>query len=100
MLESLADGAVATGLPRAEAQLMAAQTMRGTASVVFSGKHPALVREKVSMPGGCTIDGLLVLEEGRVGGTVIRSVRETTAVASQLGKGVVGANGTRGFGLN
>lgn len=95
MLESLADGAVAMGLPRAEAQLMAAQTMRGTAGMVLSGEHPALVREKVSTPGGCTIGGLLVLEEGRVRGTVARSVREATVVAAQLGKGISGVNGTR-----
>ena len=95
MLESLADGAVAMGLPRAEAQLMAAQTMRGTAGMVLNGEHPALVREKVSTPGGCTIGGLLVLEEGRVRGTVARSVREATVVAAQLGQGVSGVNGTR-----
>lgn len=95
ILEAIADGAVAMGLPRAEAQLMAAQTMRGTAGLVLNGEHPALVREKVSTPGGCTIGGLLVLEEGRVRGTVARSVREATVVASQLGKGVQGVNGTR-----
>ena len=95
MLESLADGAVAMGLPRAEAQLMAAQTMRGTAGMVLNGEHPALIREKVSTPGGCTIGGLLILEEGRVRGTVARSVREATVVAAQLGKGVSGVNGTR-----
>lgn len=95
MLEALADGAVAMGLPRAEAQLMAAQTMRGTAGMVLNGEHPALVREKVSTPGGCTIGGLLVLEEGRVRGTVARSVREATVVAAQLGQGVSGVNGTR-----
>ena len=98
MLESLADGAVAMGLPRAEAQLMAAQTMRGTAGMVLGGDHPALIREKVSTPGGCTIGGLLVLEEGRVRGTVARSVREATVVAGELGKGAAGVNGTRGFG--
>jgi pyrroline-5-carboxylate reductase len=70
MLESLADGAVAMGLPRAEAQLMAAQTMRGTAGMVFSGEHPALIREKVSTPSRCTIGSLLSLEEGRVRGTI------------------------------
>lgn len=95
ILEAIADGAVAMGLPRAEAQLMAAQTMRGTAGMVLDGEHPALVREKVSTPGGCTIGGLLVLEEGRVRGTVARSVREATVVASQLGRGVQGVNGTR-----
>ncbi|KAF6234701.1 hypothetical protein HO173_007327 [Letharia columbiana] len=95
VLEAMADGAVAMGLPRAEAQLMAAQTMRGTAGLVLNGEHPAMVREKVSTPGGCTIGGLLVLEEGSLRGTVARSVREATVVASQLGKGMQGVNGTR-----
>lgn len=95
VLEAIADGAVAMGLPRAEAQLMAAQTMRGTAGLVLNGEHPAMVREKVSTPGGCTIGGLLVLEEGSLRGTVARSVREATVVASQLGKGMQGVNGTR-----
>ena len=95
VLEAIADGAVAMGLPRAEAQLMAAQTMRGASGLVLNGEHPALVREKVSTPGGCTIGGLLVLEEGSLRGTVARSVREATVVASQLGKGMQGVNGTR-----
>lgn len=95
MLEATIDGAVAMGLPRAEAQRMAAQTMRGAAGLVLAGEHPALLRDKVSTPGGCTIGGLLVLEEGRVRGTVARAVREATVVAGQLGKGVQGVNGTR-----
>ena len=95
VLEAMADGAVAMGLPRAEAQLMAAQTMRGTAGLVLNGEHPAMVREKVSTPGGCTIGGLLVLEEGSLRGTVARGVREATVVASQLGQGKQGVNGTR-----
>ncbi len=95
MLEAAIDGAVAMGLPRAEAQRMAAQTMKGAAGLVLNGDHPALLRDKVSTPGGCTIGGLLVLEEGRVRGTVARAVREATVVASQLGKGVQGVNGTR-----
>jgi pyrroline-5-carboxylate reductase len=96
MLEAMADGAVAMGIPRAEAQEMAAQTMRGCAGMVLKGQHPALVREKVSTPGGCTIGGLLVLEEGSLRGTIARGVREATVVASQLGKGAQGVNGTWG----
>lgn len=92
ILEALADGALAMGLPRAEAQLMAAQTMKGTAGLVLNGEHPALVREKVCTPGGCTIGGLLELEEGGVRGVVSRSVRKATVVASQLGRGVSGVN--------
>jgi pyrroline-5-carboxylate reductase len=95
MLEAAVDGAVAMGLPRAEAQRMAAQTMKGAAGLVLAGEHPAILREKVSTPGGCTIGGLLVLEEGAVRGTVAKTIREATCVASQLGKGVQGVNGTR-----
>ncbi|KAK1831760.1 putative pyrroline-5-carboxylate reductase [Podospora conica] len=95
VLEAAVDGAVAMGLPRAEAQRMAAQTMKGAAAMVLGGEHPALLREKVTTPGGCTIGGLLVLEEGRVRGTVARAVREATVVAGELGKGVQGVNGTR-----
>lgn len=95
MLEAAADGAVAMGLPRAEAQLMAAQTMRGTTGLVLNGEHPAILRDKVSTPGGCTIGGLLVLEEGTVRGAIARAVREATVVASQLGQGAKNVNGTR-----
>ena len=94
-LEAIADGAVAMGIPRNEALFMAAQTMKGTAGLVLDGEHPALLRDKVSTPGGCTIGGLLVLEEGRVRGTVARGIREATVVAGQLGKGIQGVNGTR-----
>lgn len=95
VLEGLTDGAVAMGLPRATAQLMACQVMQGTVSMIQNGEHPAIVKEKVSSPGGCTIGGLLVLEEAAVRGSMARSVREATVVASQLGKGVQGVNGTR-----
>ncbi|KAH8653673.1 pyrroline-5-carboxylate reductase dimerization-domain-containing protein [Xylariales sp. PMI_506] len=96
MLEAAVDGGVAMGLPRAEAQRMAAQSMMGAASLIQNGEHPALLRDKISTPGGCTITGLLVLEEGGVRGTVSKAVREATVVASQLGKGVKG-NGGAGY---
>lgn len=95
VIEGLTDGAVAMGLPRAEAQLMACQVMKGTVGMVENGEHPAIIKEKVSSPGGCTIGGLLVLEEAATRGVLARSVREATCVASQLGKGVQGVNGTR-----
>ena len=95
VLEAITDGAVAMGLPRAEAQVMAAQTMRGCSGLVLNGEHPAVLKDKVSTPGGCTIGGLMVLEEGAVRGTIARSVREATVVASQLGMGKQGVNGIR-----
>ncbi|KKF95589.1 Pyrroline-5-carboxylate reductase [Ceratocystis fimbriata CBS 114723] len=93
--EAAADGAVAMGLPCAEAQKMAAQAMRGAASLILQGEHPAVLRNKVSTPGGCTIGGLMVLEEAAVRGSVGRAVREATVVASQLGQGAKNVNGTR-----
>ena len=95
VMESLIAGAVSMGLPRDQAQQMAAQTMRGTTGLVLAGEHPAILRDKVTTPGGCTIGGLLVLEEGAVRGTIAKAVREATVVVGQLGKGVQGANGTR-----
>lgn len=95
MLESLAAGGIAMGLPREESYTMAAQTMRGTTGLVLQGEHPAILKDKVSTPGGCTIGGLLVLEEGSLKGTVARAVREATIVAGQLGQGKAGVNGPR-----
>lgn len=94
-LESMAAGAIAMGVPRDEAYIMAAQTVRGTTGLMQQGEHPAVLRDKVSTPGGCTIGGLLVLEENSFRGTVSRAVREATVVASQLGQGKQGVNGTR-----
>jgi pyrroline-5-carboxylate reductase len=85
ILEAAADGAVAMGLPRAEAQMMAAQTMRGTTGLVLNGEHPAVLKDKVSTPGGCTIGGLMSLEEDGVRGSVAKAIREATVVASRLG---------------
>ncbi|KAL8743445.1 MAG: hypothetical protein Q9190_004197, partial [Brigantiaea leucoxantha] len=95
ILEAMADGAVAMGLPRAEAQLMAAQTMKGTAEMVQNGQHPALLREQVCTPGGCTAGGLQVLEDGKVRASVATGVRMATDAARRLGKGEQGVNAPR-----
>lgn len=96
LIEGMAEGGVAMGLPRAEAQLMATQVMRGTSSMILDGgEKPSLLRENICTPGGCTVGGLLVLEENAVRGSLARAVREATVIASQLGQGVQNVNGTR-----
>lgn len=91
-LEGIADGAVAMGIPRAEAQVMAAQVMRGTSAMVQNGQHPSRIREDESAPGGCTIGGLLVLEDNAVRGHMARSVREATSLAGRLREGDTNVN--------
>lgn len=95
VIESMAAGAIAMGVPRDEAYTMATQAARGTTGLLQLGEHPAVMRDKVTTPGGCTIGGLLVLEEGNVRGTMAKAVREATVVASQLGQGKQNVNGTR-----
>ena len=85
ILESLAEGGVKVGLPRDVATLLAAQTMKGSASVVLeTGDHPALLKDAVTTPAGCTIDGILELEEGKLRVTLIKAVVKATSRASEL----------------
>ncbi|KAK4057279.1 delta 1-pyrroline-5-carboxylate reductase [Microbotryomycetes sp. JL221] len=83
VLEAMADGGVMMGLPRSEALELAAQTMQGAARMVLeTGIHPAALKDT---PGGCTIAGLLALEDGRVRSTVARCIQATTMHAAGLG---------------
>ena len=85
ILESLAEGGVKVGLPRDIATLLAAQTMKGAASVVLeTGDHPALLKDAVTTPAGCTIDGILELEEGKLRVTLIKAVVKATSRAGEL----------------
>ncbi|KAL8771055.1 MAG: hypothetical protein Q9209_003474 [Squamulea sp. 1 TL-2023] len=84
-IDSLLDGAVALGLKRSEAQIMAAQTMKGAATLMLAGEHPEVVKEKVATPGGSTIQGLLELERKALRGTVADALIKCTAAASILG---------------
>jgi pyrroline-5-carboxylate reductase len=85
VLESLAEGGVKVGLPRHIATELAAQMCLGAACMVRdTGAHPALLKDAVTTPAGCTIDGLLQLEEGGLRVTLIKAVVEATRRAAQL----------------
>lgn len=85
-IEALADGALLEGLPRDQALALATQTVLGAARMVAeSGEHPALLRDRVTSPGGTTIAGLAALEEGAFRSTAIKAVKAATDKARELG---------------
>jgi pyrroline-5-carboxylate reductase len=85
ILESLAEGGVKVGLPRDIATMLSAQTMLGAASVVLeTGDHPALLKDAVTTPAGCTIDGIMELEEGKLRVTLLKAIVKATERAKEL----------------
>jgi pyrroline-5-carboxylate reductase len=88
ILESLAEAGVKVGLPRDIATLLAAQTTLGAATVVLeTGDHPALLKDAVTTPAGCTIDGIMELEEGKLRVTLIKAVVKAAQRAKELADG-------------
>ena len=88
IIEALAEAGVNVGLPRDVATLLAAQTMYGSARMVLeTGYHPALLKDQVTTPAGCTVDGILELEEGGLRVTLIKAVKRATQRAKELANG-------------
>lgn len=88
IIEALAEAGVNVGLPRDVATLLAAQTTYGSARMVLeTGYHPALLKDQVTTPAGCTVDGILELEEGGLRVTLIKAVKRATQRAKELAQG-------------
>ncbi len=88
IIEALAEAGVKVGLPRDTATQLAAQTVFGAGKMVLeTGYHPALLKDEVTTPAGCTIDGILELEEGGLRVTMIKAVMRATQRAKELAAG-------------
>lgn len=86
MIEALADGGVACGVPRAKAQRYAAQMMLGAARMALeSGKHPGQLKDEVCSPGGSTIQGVRVLEERGFRAALIDAVIAAVEKTKKMG---------------
>ena len=87
MLEAMADGGVACGLPRAKAQDYAAMTMAGAAEIYLrTHNHPGGLKDAVCSPGGSTIAGVRILEERGFRGAAMDCICAAYAKNKELGK--------------
>jgi len=87
VIESLIEGAVRIGLPGDIARVLAAQTVLGAAQLVLeSGEHPAVLKGKVTTPGGTTAAGLYALERGGARTAILDAVAEAAKRSQELNK--------------
>ena len=88
LIEALADGAVITGLPRAQAMEYAAQTIAGSAEMFLQGggQHPGAMKDAVCSPAGSTIAGLAALERNGFRNAAIEAIVEAYKRNIELGK--------------
>lgn len=84
-IESLADGAVAAGMPRAQAYEFAAAAVAGSAQLVLeTGRHPGDLKDMVCSPGGTTIEGVRALEEGAFRASTMNAIAACVQKAKAL----------------
>ena len=86
-LEAMIDGGVKNGLSREIATQLSVQTVLGAADLIKeTGEHPAVLRDRVTSPGGTTASGLHVLESSGFNGILISAVEAAYRRSVELGK--------------
>lgn len=87
IIEAITDAGVKQGLPRAASRLFTAQMLLGSAQLVLqSHAHPAEIRDRVTTPGGCTIDALTALEDGKIRAALNAAVATAAEKSSRLAR--------------
>jgi pyrroline-5-carboxylate reductase len=94
ILEALSDAGVKVGLSRRTAQLLAAQTLLGSAKMLLeTNEHPGRLKDMVTSPGGTAITGLHTLENGGVRTTLMNAVEAATKRSRELGEALLSSSG-------
>ncbi|MGZ8867556.1 MAG: pyrroline-5-carboxylate reductase [Thermoanaerobaculia bacterium] len=94
ILEALSDAGVKVGLSRRTAQLLAAQTVLGSAKLLLeTNEHPGRLKDMVTSPGGTAITGLHTLEAGGIRTTLMNAVEAATLRSRELGEAMLKKNG-------
>ena len=87
IIEALSDAGVKVGLSRRTSQLLAAQTLFGSAKLLIeTNEHPGKLKDMVTSPGGTAITGLHTLENGGVRTTLMNAVEAATKRSRELGE--------------
>lgn len=90
ILEALSDAGVKVGLSRRNAQLLAAQTLLGSAKLLLeTNEHPGRLKDMVTSPGGTAITGLHTLENGGLRTTLMNAVEAATKRSRELGEALI-----------
>jgi pyrroline-5-carboxylate reductase len=85
VIEALTDGGVKQGLTRPVALRLAAQTVFGAAKLVLdTGRHPAILRDEVTTPGGTAIAAVAELESHGLRTMLINAVATATSRSKEL----------------
>lgn len=90
VIEALADGALKQGIPKKQALNLATHMVLGTAKMMIANgtdgsvQHPALLRDSVMTPGGCTIAGMEALEQGGLRASLMAAINEATKSLRKL----------------
>lgn len=90
ILEALSDAGVKVGLSRRTSQLLAAQTVLGSAKLLLeTNEHPGMLKDMVTSPGGTAITGLHTLEHGGIRTTLMNAVEAATRRSRELGEAML-----------
>lgn len=86
MIEAMVEAGLGVGLPEEVARELAVQTLKGAAHMLTeTGEDPALLRKKVTSPGGTTMAGLEVLQEAGFRQALVNAVARATQRSRELG---------------
>ena len=87
VIDALAEAGVLLGLPRALATTLAVETVHGSGALASgSGVHPAVLRERVSSPGGTTVAALRRLDAAGVRAAIVDAAVAAHDRSVELGR--------------